>query len=133
MIGLDTNVLVRYLTQDDLPQARAVDRLMDELVTQGERAFVGRIVLCELVWVLSGPYRFDKKTIVEVLEQILVTAQFEVDVKDLVDQALAEYRAGKGDFAAYLLGRDHRAAGCETTRTFDRKLATSTAFELLES
>lgn len=131
MIGLDTNVLVRYLTQDDAAQARLVNALMDRLVAGGERAFVGRIVLCELTWVLAGPYRFDKETIVTALERIVSTAQFELDSRDAITLALDEFRRGRADFADYLIGRVHQEAGCGLTVTFDRKLETCDAFELL--
>ena len=131
MIGLDTNVLVRYLTQDDPAQARQVNALMERLVVDGERAFVGRVVLCELAWVLAGPYRFDKKTIATALERLVSTAQFEVDCKDAVSLALDEFRRGRGDFADYLIGRSHQEAGCGVTVTFDRKLESCDAFEAL--
>lgn len=131
MIGLDTNVLVRYLTQDDPAQARLVNALIDRLVADGERAFVGRIVLCELAWVLAGPYRFDKQSIAKALEAIVATAQFEVDGKDTVARALDEFRRGRADFADYLLGRSHQEAGCSVTVTFDRQLESCDAFERL--
>lgn len=131
MIGLDTNILARYLTQDDPVQARLVNALMERLVANGERAFIGHVVLCELAWVLAGPYRFDKKTIVSALDRIVSTAQFELDAKDAVALALDEFRAGRADFADYLIGRGQQEAGCGVTVTFDRKLVGCDAFELL--
>ena len=131
MIGVDTNVLVRYLTQDDPAQSRLVNNLMERIAAGGERAFVGRIVLCEVAWVLAGPYRFDKATIVAALERIVSTAQFEIDVKDAVSRALDEFRRGRGDFADYLIGRSHQESGCDATVTFDRKLQGCDAFELV--
>ncbi len=131
MTGLDTNVLVRYLTQDDPRQSRLANALVAEAVSGGERLFVGAVVLCELVWVLRGAYAFDKATIASALERILGTAQLEIDQKDVVREALADYRAGSGDFADYVIGRRAREAGGELTATFDRRLKSSDLFRVL--
>lgn len=131
MIGIDTNVLIRYLTQDDPVQSRLANALVERSVAAGERLFVGRIVLCELVWVLRGPYRFDRKTIVAALDRIVSTAQFEFESSDLLLRALEEFRRGPADFADYLLGRGHQESGCRITATFDRKLDGCDAFERL--
>lgn len=76
MIGVDTNVVVRYLTQDDVAQARAVDVLVSETVESAERLHIDDVVLCELVWVLRGAYRLNKATIVSALERIFSTGLF---------------------------------------------------------
>ena len=131
MIGLDTNVLVRYLTQDDAAQARLVNARIESLVADDERAFVGRIVLCELAWVLAGPYRFDRKAVANAIERIAETAQFELDARDAVYRALDEFRRGPADFADYLIGRTNQEVGCEITVTLDRKLESCDAFERL--
>ena len=131
MTGLDTNVLVRYLTQDDPRQSRRANALVAEAVAGGERLFVGAVVLCELVWVLRGPYALDKAEVVTSLERILATAQLEIDQKDLVRGALEDYRRGSGDFADYVIGRRGQEAGCEQTATFDRRLKTSALFRVL--
>jgi predicted nucleic-acid-binding protein len=131
--GLDTNVLVRYLTQDDPRQSRRANALVAEAVSGGERLFVSTVVLCELVWVLRGAYALDKATIVSALERILATAQLEIDQKDVVREGLEDYRVGGGDFADYVVGRRGREAGCERTATFDRRLKSSDLFRVLPS
>ena len=131
MTGLDTNVLVRYLTQDDPSQARRANALVADALAKGGRCFVGGVVLCQLVWVLRGAYGFDKATIVTVLERLLATAQFTIDEKDVVRRALEDYREGKGDFADYLIGYDGQEAGCQATATFDRRLRGSPLFQVL--
>ncbi len=133
MIGLDTNVLVRYLTQDDLPQAKRANALVAEAVADRTRLFISCVAMCELVWVLRGAYALDKPTIVLALERILATAQFEIDQKDVVREALEDYRGGGGDFADYVIGRRGREAGCERTATFDRRLRPSELFRVLPS
>lgn len=131
MKGLDTNVLVRYLTQDNVAQARAVDALTAEALSVGERLHVDDIVLCELVWVLRGAYRTQKPAIVSALEKISSTALFSFEDREVLRRAVEDYRDGGGDFADYLIGRRNRRAGCETTATFDRALRGAAAFSVL--
>ena len=131
MIGLDTNVLVRYLTQDDPDQTRRANAIVAESVAAGERCFLGAIVLCELTWVLREAYGTSKADLVRTLDLILATRQFEIGGKDLVREALDAYRTGRADFADYLIGASHRHDGCEETVTFDRRLRDATGFRLL--
>lgn len=131
MTGLDTNVLVRYLTQDDAAQARRANALLADAAAKGDRCFVGSVVLCELAWVLRGAYGFEKATILSVLERILATAQFTINEKDVARSALEDYRAGKADFADYVIGHVGKAAGCAATATFDRRLKANRMFQLL--
>ncbi|MEK7444278.1 MAG: type II toxin-antitoxin system VapC family toxin [candidate division NC10 bacterium] len=131
MTGLDTNVLVRYLTQDDPAQFRRAAALIEEVVARGERCAIGVIVCCELVWVLRDKYGADRATVAGVLEAMLRTAHLVVEDKDLVRRALEDYRRGPGDFADYLMGWRNRRAGCEHTATFDRALKDSSLFALL--
>ena len=74
MTGLDTNVLVRYLTQDEPRQSRRANALVAEAAAGGDRLFVSAVVLCELVWVLRGAYSLEKAAVVSALERILSTA-----------------------------------------------------------
>jgi predicted nucleic-acid-binding protein len=131
VIGIDTNVLVRYLTQDDVAQARRVDVFVSEASDAGTRLYVDDIVLCEVVWVLRGAYRFSKPTVASALDKIMSVALFSFDDRDLLRGALDEYRDGAGDFADYVIGRRNRRAGCEQTVTFDRSLDSSSSFSLL--
>jgi len=123
MIGLDTNVLVRYLVEDNDPQKGAADRFVEEALNRGESLFVNQIVLCEVVWVLSRAYGFARKEVAEALEMILYARQFEIEAKDMVVQGLREYRKGKADFADCIIGLRNQGAGCTATVTFDRKAA----------
>jgi predicted nucleic-acid-binding protein len=129
--GLDTNVLVRYLTRDDPVQFRQADAFIAATVAAGDRCFVNAVVLCELVWVLRGAYRFEKVAVLKALDGIVATAQFVIDSKDVVRRAVEDYRGGKGDFADYLIGRWNQDAGCETTATFDRNLKDDEVFRFL--
>lgn len=131
MIGLDTNVLVRYLTQDDPEQTRKANDFIERTIREGERLRVDVIVACEVVWVLMGPYGFDRDTVANTLDTMLDTERITFEDKDLVREATAQFRKGPGDFADYLLGIRNRRAGCDCTATFDRALRKHNAFRLL--
>jgi predicted nucleic-acid-binding protein len=131
VIGVDTNVLVRYLTQDDPAQARKVDAFFATAIEDGSRLHVDDIVLCEMVWVLRAAYRLGKPTIAEALERVMNTAIFSFDDRELLRAALSDYLAGPGDFSDYVIGRRNTRTGCEYTVTFDRPLNKASSFVLL--
>jgi predicted nucleic-acid-binding protein len=125
--GLDTNVLVRYLVRDDAGQAARATRELE----RDERFFVDAIVLCELVWVLESGYGFARDDVAAALDQILATAQFEIEGKDLALAALADFRRSTADFSDCLIGRRNRAASAAETVTFDRALKGLEGFRIL--
>lgn len=127
MIGLDTNVLLRYLVRDDAKQAARADRELE----RDERFLIDTIVLCELVWVLEAGYGFSRAKIAGALEMILATARFEIDSRDLTLAALDDFRRSAADFSDCLIGRRNRAAGAAETVTFDRNLRGLAGFRLL--
>lgn len=130
MTGLDTNVLVRFLTRDDAVQARRAEALIGELAARGEPARIDGIVLCELAWVLEGAYGLARGEIAAALDALLDAAAFAIEDRDLVRDATARYRAGRGGFSDHLIGLRNRRAGCAKTATFDRALRTSPDFVL---
>lgn len=131
MTGLDTNVLVRYLVQDEPSQARRASDLVESAEDRGDRLHLGAIVLCELVWVLESAYGVKQGDLVAALERILATRSFEIEHRDCARAALEDYRASRADFSDSLLGRLNRAAGCDTTYTFDRTAGTLETFTAL--
>jgi predicted nucleic-acid-binding protein len=132
MRGLDTNPIVRYLTADDPAQAAVVKALFEDAEEAREQLFISSIALCEVVWTLRGrPYTLARREIATVLERLLATHLFELQDRDLVREALLEYRKGQADFADYLLGCQNRRAGCDSTLTFDRQLRGAAGFSLL--
>ncbi len=132
MQGLDTNVLIRYLTKDDRQQSEKASTTIKRIVASGGSCFINHIVLCELVWVLESAYGYPKKEIADVIEKILMTRQFEIESKDIIRQAPHGYRNGSGDIADYLIGRINHAEGCDITLTFDRMLKNNPLFRVLE-
>jgi predicted nucleic-acid-binding protein len=129
--GLDTNVLVRYLTEDDPVQSRAAAAVIRTTIARGDRCYVSAIVLCELSWVLRGAYKITKSDLLLTLDRLLSTVQFVIGDKDLVRAAIENYRAGHADFADYVIGGIHADAGCRKTVTFDRRLRSDAAFQVL--
>jgi predicted nucleic-acid-binding protein len=131
MIGLDTNVLVRYLTRDEPMQYSKVAAFIDAATGRGEQFVVNTAVLCELVWVLGTAYDYSREEIARALEQIFATAQFEVERLDEARQALSDFRSTKAGFSDAFIGRINRSLGAEHTVTFDRVLKTLETFRLL--
>ena len=131
MSGLDTNVLVRYLVGDDEKQAQKASARIRAIAASGESCFISSIVICELVWVLESAYDYEKMEICDVLEKLLITKQFEIENKDIVRQAIHDYKAGDGDIADYLIGRFNQDKGCDITYTFDRALKGCSLFSVL--
>jgi len=128
MHGLDTNVIVRYVTQDDRKQFRRADAVFTEAASSGDKLFVNAIVLCELVWVLRGAYREPRERIIPVIEALLETPEVVVEDADLARRALADWQGGRGDFANCFIARRNQRSGCQTTLSFDKALAKSTLF-----
>jgi len=131
VIGVDTNILVRYLAQDDPAQARRVDAFFSEALDDGMRLHVDDIVLCEMVWVLRAAYRLGRAAIAQALNMVMSTAIFSFEDRELVRAALEDYREGAADFSDYLIGRRNARAGCEHTVTFDSSLRDDSSFVLL--
>ncbi len=118
MIGLDTNVLVRYVMQDDPRQSARATRLIEALTAETP-GFVPLVALVELVWVLAGSYGLTRAQVATVLETLLRSKELVLDRADIVTQALNRFARGGADFADVLIERIAAAAGCEQTMTFD--------------
>ena len=131
MKGLDTNVLLRFLIQDDKVQGPAASAYLRRTCTADDPGFVNCIVLCEIVWVLEAAYGYHRPAVADVIERILRTEELLVEDSDSAWSALANYRRTSADFADALIGRNNRAHGCDATATFDRKAATLDEFKLL--
>jgi predicted nucleic-acid-binding protein len=130
MIGLDTNIVVRYLTHDDAAQTSAAVRVIESL-TQDSPGFLSLIVIVELVWVLEGSYRFKKKEIERVLDTLLRSKELVIERAEIVAQALRQFSASRADFADCLIERCGHAAECQYTVTFDRNAAGAVGMKLL--
>ena len=130
MIGLDTNVLVRYVLQDDARQSPRASRLIESLSVD-EPGFVPVVTLVELAWVLGAGYKLPRVQLAAVLETLLRSKELVIDRADLVMQALARFSTGSADFADALIERTAAAAGCTTTMTFDLGAAKAAGMTLV--
>ena len=131
MIGVDTNVLVRYIVQDDPAQSHAATRYLERHCTAKSPGYICLIVLCELVWVLDSAYHYQRKHIAEVLKGVLDAAEFDIEQADIARRAWMEYDAGVGDFADCLIGQLNTNAGADHTATFDRRAGKHEMFKLI--
>ncbi len=121
MIAVDTNVLVRVLVGDDPAQTKRAERAFVEH-TKGGGVFVSLVVLAEVAWVLRAAYEWDRATIHERLARLVRTRGVLFEDLELVEAALAGYRAGKADLADYLIVGKAHSVGAELL-TFDKRLA----------
>ena len=122
MIGLDTNVLVRYLMQDDARQSAKASALMESLSAEQPR-FVSLTALIELVWVLSSAYAHKRAEVATVLDTLLRSAALRIERSELAWRALKLFGSGSVDFADCLIAISCSANGCTRTMTFDRSAA----------
>ena len=131
MIGLDTNVVIRYLVQDDKKQSAAATRFIEKSLTTDVPGYINHITLCEIVWVLQRCYDVTKQQLRDIIEGLLTTKQFIVENVEVAWKALRAYDANRADFCDALIGQANIHSGCEHTVTFDKKAASLPGFDLL--
>lgn len=119
MLGIDTNVLIRFFTRDDERQFEHASRLIGAAENGG--LFVSPIVLVELSWVLRSGYGHKRDEILNVLDRLLEVRQFTIGDRDIVRQAITNVRSNGGDFADALISLCNKRDGCEDTVTFDKR------------
>jgi len=121
MIGIDTNVLVRYLVRDDKAQFEKARRLINREVGTGETVLVSLVVLLETEWVLRSRYDVLKTEIVGAFSSLLDAAELSFEDEPSVEQALYTWKDGGAEFADCLINARNLALGCRATATFDGK------------
>jgi len=131
MKGVDTNILVRYFSEDDLAQLEQVSQLIDRIAQTGEHILVNNIVLCELVWTLESRYKYKKRPLIIVIESLLDTEVFAFEDRHAIEQALDAYRTSKAGFADCLIHRINQNLTCTETYTFDRATEGLNGFTVL--
>jgi predicted nucleic-acid-binding protein len=119
MIGLDTNVLVRYVTQDHPAQSAAAVKVMDSLSSDSP-GFLSLVVIAEVVWVLQFSYHFKREEIAHVVERLLRSKELVLERAEIVSQAVRKFRASRANFADCLIERCAHAAECQYVLTFDK-------------
>jgi predicted nucleic-acid-binding protein len=131
VIGLDTNVIVRYLAQDDAGQSALATRFFERAISPENPGYITSVTLCEVIWVLSECYAADRKRIWSVVEGLLSSRQLMVEEADLAWKALRAWDTSSADFSDALIGQIVIARGGSKTVTFDRAAAKLPGFELL--
>jgi predicted nucleic-acid-binding protein len=130
MIGLDTNVLVRYLTQDDPIQSPKASEIIERRLTEENPGFVSIVAMVETVWVLERAFGLATRDIVRAVERVLQTDVLVVEAEQEVFTAMIALRGGQGSFADAVIAALGARMGCSYTLTFDRKAARLPGFEL---
>jgi len=131
LIGLDTNVLVRYLAQDDPVQSPQATELIERRLTEEDRGFVSVVAMVETAWVLDRAYGLANDEIAAAIERTLQADVLVVESEQKVFTAMIALREGHGLFADALIGALGASAGCTRTLTFDQRASRLPGFELV--
>ena len=134
MIGLDTNVLARYLTQDDVRQAALASRLIENELTIASPGFISLVVLAELCWVLSRLYSATMDELADMISDLLNTPQIQVERREVVQAAIRRFNQGKSRKAGLvdaLIAEIASSEGCSSTVTFDKTAVRAAGMTLL--
>jgi predicted nucleic-acid-binding protein len=131
MIGLDTNILVRYLTQDDPVQSGKATDILERRLTAKNPGFVSAVVMVETVWVLNRAYGLTAQEIAATVERLLQVDVLIVEDEQQVFTAMVPLKQGRASFGDALIAELGTRAGCTRTLTFDQKAGRLPGFELV--
>jgi predicted nucleic-acid-binding protein len=131
MIGLDTNVLIRYLIKDDKKQFSLAEKVVDSAIKHKTLLHISLVVLCEVVWVLNYTYELKREEIVLFLDKLLHAEHIEIENRQVALGAFREYQHSQADFADCIIGLINQSFSCTTTYTFDKKAAKLAFFTML--
>jgi predicted nucleic-acid-binding protein len=132
LIGLDTNVLVRYLAQDEPIQSQAASQLIDGFTAETP-GFISTLSVVETVWVLARAYKTPRLKIAAIIEGLLRAQELVIEQSEIHYLALGAYRTSSVDYADVVITQAGKRAGCEETVTFDRGAAGGALMRLLQS
>jgi predicted nucleic-acid-binding protein len=130
MIGLDTNILVRYLTQDDPAQSPKATEIIERRLTPAKPGFVSVVAMVETVWVLDRAYGLAARDIAAAVERMLQVEVLVIEKEQQVFTAMIALKQGRGSFADALIAELGASAGCVHTLTFDSKAVRLPGFTL---
>ena len=119
MIGLDTNVLVRFLVRDEEDQFERARKLIRRQAQDGQPVRVSLLVLLETEWVLRSRYKLSKAEILLTFSELLSAVDMSFEDEPSIEEALFVWKDSSAQFADCLIGARHRALGCTATATFD--------------
>lgn len=130
MVGLDTNILIRYLTQDDPIQSAKATEIIERRLTEQNPGFVSVVAMAEIVWVLDRAYGLPDREIVAAIERMLQADVLLVESEQEVFTAMTMLKQGRGSFADALIANLGSRAGCLHTLSFDEKALRLPGFRL---
>ncbi len=130
MTGLDTNVLVRYLAQDDPVQSAMAAEWIEQRLTPRDPGFISLVAMVETAWVLERSYHLTARQVAAAIERMLQADALVVEREQEVFTAMIILKEGRGSFADALIGALGFRAGCSHTLTFDRKASRLPEFRL---
>ncbi len=129
MIGIDTNILLRFFETDDAPEQTAAAQAF---VREQGSVFLNPVVLVELVWTLRSTFALDRLTIYSRLARLVSAPEFSFAFHEATERAVSQYGQGAADFADCLIGELNLEFGCDVTMTFDKKASKTLPFRRLE-
>lgn len=134
MIGVDTNILLRWLLDDSIADDDAphqTDLVSRTIIDSKETCYANIVVIAETLWVLANPLRQPKDIQAEIVDRLLTSYNIEVSERAALKNAVASFRKGPAGFMDYLIGEMNALAGCKTTLTFDKAAARTSNFTRL--
>lgn len=132
MIGLDTNILIRFFVKDDATQTALARKTLTTRCSAENPGYISLVVLVEMLWVLLSYYKYDRAQIAELISSVAQTRELVVEDEDLVIHALEIFQETKAGFADILIALKSEQAGCTETLTFDRRAARDAGMTLAE-
>jgi len=130
MIGIDTNVLVRYFAQDDPVQSKVATQFLEDGL-RFEAGYVSLVVIAELVWALTSVYKLDKTRLIDVLNKVLIADELRIERTEVFASALRRFENTSAQFTDLLISSAARDSGCGSTYTFDQDAAKKAGMTLL--
>jgi predicted nucleic-acid-binding protein len=131
MVGLDTNVILRYLLQDDPKQTPLANHIVDQVLSARNPGLISLVTVLEIVWVLRSLLKQTPHEIATHLEHLLAADSLEVQNEQQVFEAAFALKRGTGEFEDALIGALNAWAGCPHTLTFDKRALRMPYFELI--
>ncbi len=132
MIGIDTNVLVRYFSQDDAKQSKKATQIIEGEISKESPGFISCVVMVELCWVLTRLYKVSKADLSTIISGLLNAEDLEIEHREEVWKAYRSFSGEGLDFSDVLLANIHKSKGCEYTVTFDKGASKCSLFRLLK-
>lgn len=131
MIGLDTNVLIRYFAQDDVEQSTKASQLIESL-NESQQGFITQIVLIETVWVMQRIFQADRKTVTAIIGNMLLVPGLVLENREAVARAVELFSTTNADFADCLIAKVAEFYGCTDVMTFDQGAVKACGMKLID-